>query len=124
MVSSQNASRFLNKNEGSTIDTARVSKGEDLSEVSSQLRFLRKHHDANKTINSIRIRALTAKSFDLQIVQDNGKNTTNKLQDSKDRVNVLELEINNIKKSQDESTLDTFSYKHVLDTIFMVFANI
>ena len=115
MVSSQNASRFLNKNEGSTIDTARVSKGEDLSEVSSQLRFLRKHHDANKTINSIRIRALTAKSFDLQIVQDNGKNTTNKLQDSKDRVNVLELEINNIKKSQDESTLDTFSYKHVLD---------
>ena len=29
MVSSQNASRFLSNNEGSTNDTARVSKGED-----------------------------------------------------------------------------------------------
>ena len=115
MVSSQNASRFLSNNEGSTNDTARVSKGEDLSEVSSQLGFLRKYHDINKTINSIRIRTLASKSFDLQAVQENVKITTSKLQESKDRVKELEDEINDIKKLQEDCILDTFTYKHIME---------
>ena len=114
MVSSQDASRFVN-NEGSTNDTARVSKGEDLKEVSSQLGFLRKNYDVNKTINSIRLRNLAVKSFDLQIVQENVKITTSRLQDSRERVKILEFEISKIWNLQEENTMDTFTYRHILE---------
>ena len=77
--------------------------------------FLRKYHDINKTINSIRIRTLASKSFDLQAVQENVKITTSKLQESKDRVKELEDEINDIKKLQEDCILDTFTYKHIME---------
>lgn len=115
MVSSQNASRFISNNEGYSNDTTRVSKGEDLKEVSSQLGFLRKNYDVNKTINSIRLRNLGVKSFDLHIVQENVKATSFRIEESREKVKFLESEIAKIWKLQENSTLDTFTCKHMLE---------
>ncbi|OMJ75152.1 hypothetical protein SteCoe_25773 [Stentor coeruleus] len=115
MVSSQNASRFVNLLDASTNDTARVSKGEDLKEVSSQLGFLRKHYDINKTINSLRVKTANFKAFDLQSVQENIQRLSQTSDKSQNRVKILEKEIEDMKKQQEASELDTLVYKQILE---------
>ena len=115
MVSSQNASNFLSNNENSTNDTTRVSKGEELKEVASQLGFLRKHHDVKKTINAMRLKTLTLKSYDLKAVEESSAITGTVFENARNRVKELEKEIEKIKKLQEDHNFDTFSYRHIIE---------
>lgn len=115
MVSSQNASKFLNNTEILVDETVKVSKGEEIKEVSSQLSFLRKHHDIKKTINEIRSRNYTAKSFDLKMIEINSTRATTKLKNSREIVLKLQRDISEVKKDREEKIFDTYVYNQIIE---------
>lgn len=115
MVSSQNASNFLNITENSTNDTAKVSKGEELKEISSQLKFLRQHFDISSALHSIRLKNLNEKSFDLVTARAAGKVADVSMEMYTNRIAFLEIEHEKLKKQQEESSQDTLIYRHMLE---------
>jgi predicted oxidoreductase len=115
MVSSQNASNFLNITENSTNDTAKVSKGEELKEISSQLKFLRQHFDISSALHSIRVKNLNDKSFDLNTTRVSGRIADNSVELFSQRIVFLECEHEKLKKQQEDSNQDTLIYRHMLE---------
>ena len=115
MVSSQNASNFLNFTENSSNDTAKVSKGEELKEISSQLKFLRQHLDVSNTLHSMRARHMQNKSFDLQTVKLTSTLMESSALTQESMVMKLENDLENMKNQQKDCSQDTLIYKHMLE---------
>ena len=115
MVSSQNASNFLNFTENSTNDTAKVSKGEELKEISSQLKFLRQHLDVSNTLHDMRVKHMQNKSFDLQTVKLTSSLMESSAVTQEMMVKKLEIDLENMKNQQKDCSQDTLIYRHMLE---------
>ena len=115
MISTNNPSRFINISLNQTDDSVKVSKHEDLKEISLQLNILRKKHDLNKDSNLHHDNNISRLKKKLENIDQEEKKTNTKINELKDTVERLENETKNITGKQEDALSATNAYKHILE---------
>ena len=115
MISTNNPSRFINISLNQTDDSVKVSKHEDLKEISLQLNILRKKHDLNKDSNLHHDNKISRLKKKLENIDQEEKKTNTKINELKDTVERLENETKNITGKQEDALSATNAYKHILE---------
>lgn len=115
LISTNNPSNFLNVSLNPSDDYAKVSKQEDIREVSVQLGFLRKKHDLNCDSNLRHGTDIVRLKRVIDNFNQEEEKTISKLDSLKGRVEELEGCTEEIKKKQEEALAAANVYKHILE---------
>lgn len=115
MVSSNNPSRFLNTALAPIDDSVRVSKHEDLKEISVQLGILRKKHDLNRDSNLIHDSDIARLKKKLEGFDLEEEKTKSKIAELKEVIEKLEFSTQEVKHKQEDALSATNAYKHILE---------
>ena len=115
MISTSNPSRFLNTSLAPIDDSARVSKHEDLREISLQLSILRKKHDLNRDSNFHHDSDIARLKKNLDNFDQEEEKTNSKIYELKESIEKLESEVQEVKQKQDDALSATNVYKHILE---------
>ncbi|CAG9328160.1 unnamed protein product [Blepharisma stoltei] len=124
MVSTQDASKFLNSSVTQGDETQRVSKIEELKEVSSQLVFLRKRHDRNKADNGVYDNVLEKLKKELEQTEKMEARTGLKLDTMKEKAKEMEDRLREFKKKQDDAEMTRKAYEHIIERMKMTKINL
>lgn len=124
MVSTQDASRFLNSTVTQGSETQRVSKFEELKEISSQLGFLRKRHDINKADNKVYDNSLGKLQKELSYCHKTEARTGLKLDSMKEECQEMDDKLKEIKKKQEDAAMTAKAYEHIIERMKMTKINL
>ncbi|CAG9317379.1 unnamed protein product [Blepharisma stoltei] len=124
MVSTQDASRFLNSTITQGDETQKVSKIEELKEVSTQLGILRKRHDKNRANNEIYDNTLEKLKKELEQIQKMETRTGLKLDTMKEEAKEMEEQLYDIKKKQEDAEMTRKAYEHIIERMKMTKINL
>ncbi|CAG9316385.1 unnamed protein product [Blepharisma stoltei] len=119
MVSTQDASRFFSGSVTPFDETEKVSKFEELREISSQLGILRNRHDYTRARNSFHEKNLESLQNELDIVNKMGTRTGVKLENMREEAEKMEKLLNDIKKQQDDALIARKACEHMIERMKM-----
>ena len=115
LVSTQDASKFLNTSFTPGLDTPKISRNDDFREVSLQLVHLKKKHDLNKNKNYLYQQLLDRDSKfveKVQVIELKTLNLTDKLIQKSE---CLESKLEEVRKKQEEALAARGVYKHIFN---------
>ena len=115
MISTNDPSNFLNTGFDPFADTSKVSKQEDLKEISLQLSILRKKHDLNKDSNFHHDSDIARLKKKIENFGQEEAKTITKISEFKCEIEKLENSLTEVQKRQEEALSATKVYKHILE---------
>jgi len=115
MVSTHQAQKFLSSTYTQAEETAKVSKVEELKEISSQLGILRKRHDVSHSSNANKEKKLKDLNKQMERVKKMEARTGTKLENMRERAKQLEESMEKMKRDQEDALLAGKVYEHMLE---------
>ena len=115
MIHTNNPSRFINTSLNQTDDSKKISKHEDLKEISLQLNILRKKHDLNKDSNYHHDSDIARYKKKLENFDQEEKKTHTKINELKEIIEKLENDTKEVSLKQGDALSATSVYKHILE---------
>lgn len=119
MVATQDAPRFFSGSVTPFDETEKVSKFEELREISSQLGMLRNRHDYTRTINGIHEKNLDVLQREKEIYDKMGTRTGQKLENMRVEAKKMEKLLSDIKKEQEEAMVARKACEHMIERMKM-----
>jgi hypothetical protein len=119
LVTTQQASKFLNLSATPSLETPKISRNEEIREISLQLVSLKKKHDVSKNRNIKNQLILDTESKFRDKFKGIKTRTLLSLQDYEAKTQALERQYQVVKLQQDEALSAKKVYKHILNRMRM-----